>query len=401
MTHRWWSAELSALNSVQAPSLATATAPEANLPAPAPVETADVLAGDDETNEAAPAQTEDAPVPAPRREATARARELVSQLTQGVLTGQWTPEGVGQWQERLQELIEQGGAGVAAIREFLERNLDGAFGPGSRMEYRSLRPAFFTALQQIGGEEARELLLQSLRTTAVPAELAQLARYFERQWPGQFREDIFQAARTVLTQSKAGELPGWDVGPVFQVLQTVGDGRVAADLEEHAAQWSQYSALALANLAGGQGIPSLIRLAQASAPDSSRGAAVAALAQVAWESAEARAALTNLFRVGDLPVRTWETVARVLAGERRLIRDTGENLAGVQVGGGLHDFHLEAGNQNYYTLPAAPGMPAEQIQQRLAVIEQMLAANPSAPAAPALASVRSALLPQLEPGRVN
>jgi len=59
-----------------------------------------------------------------------------------------------------------------------------------------------------------------------------------------------------------GELSGVDVGPLFQTLQSYGDQGAVATIEQLGSQWKYYSAITLAGLPDGAGVPGLIRLAQ-------------------------------------------------------------------------------------------------------------------------------------------
>jgi len=193
------------------------------------------------------------------------ARELVTSLTKlDFSLGPLTSEQAGQWKAGLQQLIQQGGAAVPAIQEFLELNRDWDFGPANPLGFPSLRTAFLDALEQIGGPESQDLLLKTLQTTAVPTEIARIARSLERQAPGQFLEEIRIAVRETLAQAATGQLPGWDVGPLFLVLQSFGNASAVAELEKNASKWNYYSALTLANLPSGAGIPTLVKLAQES-----------------------------------------------------------------------------------------------------------------------------------------
>jgi hypothetical protein len=345
----------------------------------------------------APAQTQTT-----RPEPTPYTRQLVTSLTQLDLSrGPFSAEQADQWKQGFQQLIQQGSTAVPAIREFLEQNRDLNFGGGSSLGYSSLRSAFFDALQQIGGPEALALMSETLKTTSVPSEIARLARYLEQQAPGQYRDQIGTAVRETLAQAAAGQLRGWDVGPLFQVLQSYGDSSVAVDLEKSASKWSYYSALALANLPSGEGIPALIRLAQDAPRSSSLGVALEVLAQVAVQYSDASAALVELARSGTISERHWIVAAAALGGERYFIRDTGSDNAAVPIGSGAKSYHLEASNQNFYSTPAGGGMSNEQINQRVTIIDQLLAVSPSAAVAEALQNTRALLLAKGQQASAN
>jgi hypothetical protein len=340
--------------------------------------------------------------PTPRTEPTPLTRQLVANLTQLDLSqGPLTSEQAGQWKQTLQQLIQQGNAAVPAIREFLEQNRDWDLGTENQLGYPSLRAGLLDALQQVGGPEAQELMLQTLRTTALPSEIARLARYLDQQAPGQFREEIGTAVRETLAQATAGQLRGWDVGPLFQVLQTYGGTGAAADLEKSASKWNHYAVLSLANLPLGEGIPSLIRLAQESPRSSTAGVALEALAQVAVLSPEASATLLDLARSGKYSERCWVAAAAALGGVRTFIRNTGLEDASVPPGPGVMTYHLDASNQNYYSVPASGGMSPEQLNARISIIDQLLAVSQNPSVAEALQKARDSLLVAGQQARVN
>jgi len=56
-------------------------------------------------------------------------------------------------------------------------------------------------------------------------------------------------------------------------------------------------------------------------------------------------------------------------------------------------YHTAFVNENLYSVPLmAAGMPAEQVQQRLALIDQLMAVTPNAAAQAALRSARASLM---------
>ncbi len=347
-----------------------------------------------------------APLEAPehttRSEPTAVARQWVERLTQlDFNRGPLTAEQAAHWKEDFQQLIREGGTAVPAIQEFLELNRDWDFGPGNPLGYPSLRTAFLDALEQIGGPESQGLLLKTLQTTAVPTEIARIARSLERQAPGQFLEEIRMAVRETLAQAATGQLPGWDVGPLFLVLQSYGNASAVADLEKNASKWNYYSALTLANLPSGAGIPALVKLAQESSGTGSRAAAMEALAQVAVQYPAAGAALVELARSRQLSEKNWLAAAAALEGTRYSIRDNGLENAVVPVGSGVKSYYLARSDQRFYSTPAWGGMSIEQIQQRITILDQLLGASPSPTAAQALLNARTALLARGPRASVN
>ena len=341
--------------------------------------------------EAAPTQPETTNRSTIPAESTPLTRALVAQLTQFQATdGMFTTEQTEQWKLLFHQLIQQGGSAVPAIREFLEQNRDITLASDA-LGYSSLRSAFFDALEQIGGQQAQGVMLEVLQTTAMPSEIARLARYLEQQAPGQFRDQITAAARDTLAQAAAGQLRGWDVGPLFQTLQSYGGASAATELERDAAKWNYYATLTLANMPAGEGIPALIGLAQNASGSGPRGAALEALAQVAVQHPNATDAMVELARSGGISDRYWISAASALGGDRSYIRETGFDGT-VPVGSNARSYHLEASNQNFYTIPALGGMSNEQISQRVAIIDQLLAVSSSAAVVQALQNARSSLL---------
>ncbi len=335
-------------------------------------------------------------------EPTPYTRQLVATLTDlDPGRGPLTPEQSEQWKAGLQVLVQQGSSAVPAIREFLEQNRDLDLGPGSSLGYPSVRAGLLDALQQIGGPEAQALMLQTLQITSMPSEIARLARYLELQGPGQFRTEIGTAVRETLAQAAGGQLRGWDVGPLFQVLQTYSDAATVAALEKSAPKWNYYSALALANLPTGEGVPSLIRLAQESPGTTARGVALEALAQVAIQYPNASAALVELARSGKFSERNWLTAVAALGGERYFIRDSGVEDAPVPTGSGVRNYHLEASNQNFYSIPPWGGMSPEQINERVGIIDQLLAVSSSPAVTQALQNTRASLLTKGQQASAN
>jgi hypothetical protein len=196
-------------------------------------------------------------------------------------------------------------------------------------------------------------------------------------------------------------MPGWDVGPLFQVLQSYGNASAVADLEKTASKWNYYSALTLASLPSGAGIPALVNLAQESSGSGSRAAAREALAQVAVQYPEASAALVDLARSGQLSEKNWIAATSALEGTQFSIRNSGLDSAAVPVGSGVKSYYLARSDQHFYSTPGWGGMSTPQIQQRIAIIDQLLAVTPSAAVAQALQNARTSLLRQGQQASAN
>jgi len=309
-------------------------------------------------------------------EPTPYTRELVASLASlDASRGPITREQAEEWKQRLGALVQQGAAGVGAIREFLEQNQElnfAAISGGELLGQSSLRGALIDALQQIGGPEARGLMLQTLQTTTLPSEIALLARCLEQQAPGQYRGEILNAANEVLSLAAQGELPSWDVGPLFQVLQNHGDVTTAAALEQLQSKWNYYAAMTLAGLPEGEGIPSLIRQVEeaAAGKGTKRDLAFQVLAQVAMQYPDAAASLLEQARLNQIPDSAWRKIIAGLAGDQYGIGSP-PNLNPITKSlPGLKGYHVAVGNQNFYSLPLSATLPPDEINQRLVLLDQ-------------------------------
>jgi hypothetical protein len=285
---------------------------------------------------------------------------------------------------------------VPAIREFLERNQDLRFdgvNGGDLTGHPSLRAGLFDALQQIGGPEALELSLQTLRTTADPLEIALLARNMEQQAPGQYRQEALNAARETLALAVQDRPNIRDVAPLFQLFQTYGDANLLAELQSTLPRWNYYATMALAGLPGGEGIPTLIREVQDPAADTTtRNVALQMLAQGSAQTPEAGAALVEQARLNQISDYAWRQIAWVLGGDQyQFGSQLLDNKLPPPTGPGVRTYHIEAGNQNFYTVPAGANLSADQVNQRRTLIDQLLGVTSNPTAVQGLQSARALL----------
>jgi hypothetical protein len=336
--------------------------------------------------------TTTAPV-VPRVEASPYTRHLIGALTNINLNGgPITAEQAQQWKQTLQTLTAQGSAAVPAIREFLELsqelNFDAVPG-GTLLGQSSLRGALIDALRQIGGPEATSLMLDTLRSTTLPSEIALLAQNLDQLAPGQYRQETLAAISDVLALASKGQLSGWDVGPLFQLLQSYGDPGSTAFLEQVQSNWKYYAAMSLAGLENGAGINTLIRQVQEPAGTGGADFAFQMLAQIASQNPAAGDVLLDLARRNQIPASAWRKIATGLAGEQYQI-GLPPNARAIS---GLKTFHIESGNQNFYSLPLLANAPADEIERRRALINQLLAATGNSAASDALKQAQSTLPP--------
>ena len=349
------------------------------------------------TNHASPSGALTAPATEPRSEPTPYTRQLVGALTNLDFShGPITEEQAGRWKKTLQDLTAKGGTAVPAIREFLGQNRELAFtanGGASLLGQASLRSAMVDALAQIGGPEATALMVDTLKSTTLPSEIAQLAQALEQQAPGQYRQETVSAIGEVLNMASNAQLPAdWDVGALFKVLQNYGDSTTAAGLEQLEGPFKYYTTISLAGMQGGEGVQALIHEAQDAAGGGKRDFAFQMLAQVAVQYPDASASLLEQAKANRIPEAAWRLIATGLAGDQYQIGDpfvqSPDAAASGQLTPGLKTYHIASGNQNFYSTPL---MPDAQAQPRLALIDQLLAATANPGAKAALQSARASL----------
>lgn len=327
-----------------------------------------------------------------RIEASPYTRQLVTGLTNIDFThGPITEEQANQWKQTLQTLTAQGAAAVPAIREFLQQNQEVNFGAiGSTLGQTSMRAAFINALGQIGGPEATTALVQTLQSSTLPSEIAQLAQVLDQQAPGQYRQQTISAINEVLNMASSGQLPAnWDVGTLFKVLQTYGDSSTAPAIEQLQNSWRYYATMSLAGMQSGQGVPVLVQEVQDPTAGSKRDFAFQMLAQVASQYPDAGAALLEKAKADQIPDAAWRKIAMGLAGDQYVIGEPpGGNGPNSDVLPGLKTYHINGGNQNFYSLPLTPDA---QIQERIAMIDQLLGTTSNPTAISVLQSARASL----------
>jgi hypothetical protein len=115
----------------------------------------------------------------------------------------------------MEELVQAGPAALPAIREFLARNedieldLSGIQGraarnsklPGDFVLPPSVRMGLFDVVRRIDGEEAEQLLADTLPATGRGLEVAYLARLLEEMSPHKYRDVALSAARALLANT--------------------------------------------------------------------------------------------------------------------------------------------------------------------------------------------------------
>jgi len=299
-----------------------------------------------------------APAPLPAVSPSA-AQEVIARVGQpDFFAGGVSPQKAEELKRSFKQLVEEGAGAVPAIRTYLDRFQDVDFdsvGAGKQVGYSSLRMGMLDALRQIGTPEAMALSLQTLQTTGDPQEIGFLAKGLEKQLPpDEFRSVVLAAASESLTQALSGQWSGRNVTPLFEVLQKYGDEGVIALLEKSSSKWNFYTTLALAGMPDGAGIPALVRIVQdqASAAVGNGDFALRPLAQAALQFPEARASLLEQARLNQVPEKAWPGIAASLAGN-----------------------YIQYGNQLFGSTVPPVVWSKEQIDLRLHLFDQMIAAT--------------------------
>lgn len=303
---------------------------------------------------------------------TGAAKDLVTSLAAlDPKKGPITKEQAEQWKQKLKELVAQGKDAVPAIREFLERNVELSYAAagGESLGYSSLRASMIDALAQIGGPDATSALLSTLGTSALPSELEQLSRALDQMAPGQYRNDILNAARQTMELATSGGLGKEDAAPLFAILEKWGDPSVTADLQKAANAYKYYPVIALANLPDGAGVDTLVNMAK----DPNAPSTVAEmLGQLAPTSDKAMNELIDLARNGRLTPMQWQQIISLVGnGEQYLFGDAAKASAANPSQNDCQFFHIEWNNQNFSKCKTRNFQPDAAVK----VLNQLLGAT--------------------------
>jgi len=323
---------------------------------------------------------------------------LIAGLTNIDLSqGKLTPEQAEQLKQRFQALAAQGAAALPTIRALLQQNQDSNFGKGSgdSVGVPSLRTGLLETLKQIGGPDALAVSRQILQNTSDPLEIAQIARNLEETAPGEYSQDAADAARAMLDKIAQGQMTNnVDVGPLFQALENYGGTNAIGDLANFASRWNYYASLALAGLPAGQGIPVLTQMAMDASETGvgNKDFAAQMLAQVSSKYSEAGTALVALAQQNQIPDSAWPSIAEVLGGMQfQFTRRYPDNMFNTVDGPSLRTYRQPNGNQNFLGTSSPSDTLIMDLNQRVALVDQLLAANPSPAAMQALQQTRARL----------
>lgn len=309
-------------------------------------------------------------------------------------TGRLSQEQMAQVRQSFQALVAQGPAAIPSIRGILDQKIDLNYGKGSgdSIGAPSLRTGLLETLRQIGGPEAIATSRQVLQTSSDPIEIALLTRNLEEASPGQYRQDSLDATLAALNAAAQGQMTNSDVGPLFQTLQTFGDTNAIGNLNALAPKYGYYVSLALAGLPSGAGVSALTQMAQDTSEAGTRNQqfALQMLAQTSASYPEAGTALVNMARSGQIPDNAWNALADVLAGQQfQFTRQYPNNMFATPDGQDLRTYRQQDGNQNF--LSSTLSGDALNLNQRIALIDQLVASTSDPAALQALQQARSRL----------
>jgi hypothetical protein len=302
-------------------------------------------------------------------------QQLVAEMLEiSAVDGPITAEKAEKFKRNLEELIKQGSAAVPAIRELLEKKIEYDFVAvtgGEQMGYASLRASLIDALKQIGGPEAQEAMVQVLQTSALPSELLAIANNLDQDAPGQFREQILDAARESLAIAATNQYANVELGPAFRILQNYGAANTTADAAKNEPA-NFNNAINLANMPEGQGLAALVQMTENASSASGQTIATEMIAQMAGQNSKAVDALMQMAQNGQISNGTWEKLAPILGGDQ------------LQTGGSPQSFSSDPNaSQNPGFTVINNVTTSDEINQRIALIDQFLAVVPSDSAAAA------------------
>src|SRR5205807_4354676 len=125
----------------------------------------------------------------------------------------------------------------------------------------------------------------------------------------------------------------------------------------------------------------------------SRSAALQVLAQMAPDSAEARAAFLQQAKT-DLPSATWIKIGSLLSGEQLQIG----NRADTDIPDTAVKSTYRLPNQNFFTTSILDRLSSDQLTQRIQLIDQILAVTQQPAAVDALQRARTTLMARGQSG---
>lgn len=300
-----------------------------------------------------------------------------------------SPKNTSHLEQTLRDLIREGDLAVQAIREFFDSGEDGEFVKARGLnseDYRLMKFALLDALNQIGGDEALDVLVRRLQTANDPEELAFLAKVVETHKPEIHRAEILTAAQKVLgmainDQKEVGD----NISGLANVFAAYGDESVVADLEKAYPRFKTLSMMALAELPEGKGVSSLIRIVQdpMTSPND-KNFAWRMLAQASRVSSEASQVLVNMAWSNQITSNDFIRIASTLEGKEYRLFDKFDK--GFKVTGFSKSLATNQSN-----LSAPKRWSDAEIDQRTELIDLLLETNPEPAVVKALIQAKETL----------
>jgi hypothetical protein len=339
--------------------------------------------------------------------------------------------------QTLADLVRYGDEAVEAIRALLnaqdddnDTGLSGLYG----VDPHAARLRLINALDLIGSRKALDTLVHTLHSTTQPTEIALLAKSVEAHAPGEYREDILTAAQATLglTAANLKEVSRMlgNIQPLLTVYAAYGDAATVPDLE---AAWSRlpaFSTVALGGLPDGAGINSLIQFVNdPKVPERRKNFPVQILAQASRIYPDVGETLVAMAKAKQLTGPAWAALAMALGGTETVLRTSipvqstarsvpGQSVLGAEeknpagLGSAVQILYQPApsvapsGSEpslaylNYNSKAPATWTDAE-IDQQLALIDQLLATEPSSDAVAALRKAHQSLSAWQQIGLIN
>jgi hypothetical protein len=334
----------------------------------------------------------------PRTQETVQAANAITRLTQLGSPSAVTAEQAEEINTQLKQIITLGAPAAAAIRDFLQKDIDLAYGKqiapigAGTGAPSSLRLGLIDALGKIGGTEATTVAAEVLQRTLAPAEIGLLAKTLEQQAPGEYRDAALAASREALAAAAKNPSSEQEVAGLFQIIQTYGDSSVIPDLQNLSGQWRYYGLMAIAGLPEAQGVPALVEMATRPGAQASgyQQLATQMLAQLAPTSPDAQSALLEQVKAGQ--ISNWTEVAMALTGARlQFGQDLFADEKNLDPGKVTQTHHVVYGNQNFRTVTSE--IPEAQLEQNRALIDQLMGLTTDTAAREALQRAKEKLSP--------
>ena len=315
----------------------------------------------------------------PRTQETVQAASSITRLTQLGSTNALTAEQSEEIKANLKQIVAQGAPAVAAIRDFLQKDLDIPFGKQNQpvaanaaSSPPSVRMALIESLGQIGGPEAISVAGELLQRTLAPSEIGLLAKTLEQLAPGDYRDAAVNASREALAAAAKNPVNNeQQVAGLFQILSTYGGPSVIGDLESLSGQWRYYGLMAIAGMPESQGVSTLIDMATKPGAQATgyQQIALQMLAQLAPSNESARNALLEQTKNGQ--VSNWPEVANTLSGARL---QYGFDQLGYEKetnpGRITQTHHVVYGNQSFHTVNTE--LSQNQMEQNRSLVDQLM-----------------------------